>query len=128
MNKFEILFKLSDTADRLESAGLLREAIVLTNVMKRMAQNENESEYQITINKIVNLLNKGLKLNNFSSVQGEYNKVYLNYNKQLDEQINRTKDNNKRAKLEKRKINFYYQCERLAQEYNGKKKERHNPK
>lgn len=37
MNKFEILFKLSDTADRLESAGLLREAIVLTNVMKRMA-------------------------------------------------------------------------------------------
>lgn len=37
MNKFEILFKLSDTADRLESAGLLREAIALTNVMKRMA-------------------------------------------------------------------------------------------
>ena len=53
MNKFEILFKLSDTADRLESAGLLREAIVLTNVMKRMADVvelwDDEPDYTIAI-------------------------------------------------------------------------------
>lgn len=54
MNKQEILFKLSDTADRLESAGLLREAIVLTNVMKRMADvvepwDQEEPDYNYAI-------------------------------------------------------------------------------
>ena len=122
MNKFEILFKLSDTADRLESAGLLREAIVLTNVMKRMAQDDNESEYQIAINKIVNLFNQGLKLNDYRPVQDEFNKVYNNYIAQLNKQIGQTRDNNKRAKLEKRKLNFNYQVNRLGQEYGDRLK------
>ena len=60
MNKQEILFKLSDTADRLESAGLLREAIVLTNVMKRMAQDNDEQDdtslAELKIQEIKNLL------------------------------------------------------------------------
>ena len=122
MNKFEILFKLSDTADRLESAGLLREAIVLTNVMKRMAQDDNESEYQIAINKMVNLYNQGLKLNDYRPKQDECNKVFNNYIAQLNTQIGQTRDNNKRAKLEKRKLNFIYQVNRLAQEYGDRLK------
>jgi len=132
MNKQEILFKLSDTADRLESAGLLREAIVLTNVMKRMAQDNSEEdsefEYRIAINRLVNLYDQGISLNDFSSVNGEIDKAYWDYIKQLDKQINQTKDNNKRAKLVKRKLNFNYQVERLNQEYNGKLKARYNPK
>lgn len=132
MNKQEILFKLSDTADRLESAGLLREAIVLTNVMKRMAQDnseeDNEFEYRIAINKIVNLFNKGYNSNDGSSIQGELDKLYNDYHARLDKQINQTKDNNKRAKLVKRKLNFKYQVERLNQEYNAKLKARYNPK
>lgn len=122
MNKFEILFKLSDTADRLESAGLLREAIVLTNVMKRMAQDDNESEYQIAINKIVNLLNEGLKEKGFDKVASKINGVYNNYIAQLNTQIDQTRDNNKRAKLEKRKLNFYYQLVRLQQDYRSRLK------
>ena len=132
MNKQEILFKLSDTADRLESAGLLKEAIVLTNVMKRMAQDNDEEdsefEYRIAINSIEYLYNQGYNSNDGSSIQGELTKLYNDYHARLDKQINQTKDNNKRAKLVKRKLNFKYQVERLNQEYNGKLKARNNPK
>ena len=90
-------------------------------------EEDSEFEYRIAINSIEYLYNQGYNSNDGSSMQGELNKLYLDYHARLDKQINQTKDNNKRAKLVKRKLNFKYQVERLNQEYNGKLKVRDNP-
>jgi hypothetical protein len=124
MNRIEILFKLSATADNLESAGLFREAIVLTNVMKRMAE---DSEYQVALNKLIALYENGLKKNDFSSnAVNDRDKVYNDYIAKLDAQIKQTNDNNIKSKLEKRKLNFYYQNLRLVQRYNSDFKLKNN--
>ena len=124
MNKQEILFRLSDTADNLESAGLFREAIVLTNVMKRMAE---DSEYQVALNKLIALYENGLKKNDVSSnLIKDSDKVYNDYIAKLDAQIKQTNDNNIKSKLEKRKLNFYYQNQRLVQKYNSDLKLKNN--
>jgi len=124
MNRIEILFRLSDTADNLESAGLFREAIVLTNVMKRMAE---DSEYQVALNKLIALYENGLKKNDFSNnLIKESDKVYNDYIAKLDAQIKQTNDNNIKSKLEKRKLNFYYQHQRLVQKYNSDLKVKNN--
>jgi len=80
MNKFEILFKLSDTADRLESAGLLREAIVLTNVMKRMADVvepwDDEPDYTIAIEGIEkNIYNNSIAHGYYNDYVNEMNRL-----------------------------------------------------
>jgi hypothetical protein len=124
MNRIEILFRLSDTADNLEAAGLFREAIVLTNVMKRMAE---DSEYQVALNKLIALYENGLKKNDFSSnLIKDSDKVYNDYIAKLDAQIKQTNDNNIKSKLEKRKLNFYYQYQRLVQKYNSDLKLKNN--
>lgn len=105
MNKQEILFKLSDTADRLESAGLLREAIVLTNVMKRMAEapydmnvirdesSDEEPDYYYTIQNIEDYMTQG----KFEEAQSIYNE----YVKDMTDLIEIKNNPNKRD-LEKR--------------------------
>ncbi len=124
MNRIEILFRLSDTADNLEAAGLFREAVVLTNVMKRMAE---DSEYQVALNKLIALYENGLKKNDFSNnLIKESDKVYNDYIAKLDAQIKQTNDNNIKSKLEKRKLNFYYQHQRLVQKYNSDLKVKNN--
>lgn len=81
MNKFEILFKLSDTADRLESAGLLREAIVLTNVMKRMADvvelwDQEEPDYYYAIQRIAeNITNNSIAHGIYNEYVNEMNRL-----------------------------------------------------
>jgi hypothetical protein len=113
MNKFEILFKLSDTADRLESAGLLREAIVLTNVMKRMAQNyDDQYEYQYAINELRDLYAAGFKSGVYNNQ--EISKVFQEYLNKLDEQIKQTSDPNLQKELKKRKQAFTLQTNRLV--------------
>ena len=76
MNKQEILFRLSDTADNLEAAGLFREAVVLTNVMKRMADvvelwDQEEPDYYYTIQNIKDYMTQG-KSKEAQSIYDEY--------------------------------------------------------
>jgi hypothetical protein len=121
MNKQEILFKLSDTADRLESAGLLREAIVLTNVMKRMAQDyDDQYEYEYAINELRDLYWAGFKSGQYNNE--EINKVYKEYINKLDEQIRQTSDPNLQKELKKRKQAFTLQTNRLVDVVNTKSK------
>lgn len=107
MNKFEILFKLSDTADRLESAGLLREAIVLTNVMKRMAGvkqpwDQEEPDYYNAIQEYK------ANIKNNQHAKSIYDKYYTD----MTNLINIPNNPNKRE-LQKRLRTFELQVEKL---------------
>lgn len=105
MNRIEILFRLSDTADNLEAAGLFREAVVLTNVMKRMAQapydmnvirdesSDEEPDYYNTIQNIKDYISQ----NNATEAQNIYNQYKID----MQELINIPDNPNKRD-LEKR--------------------------
>jgi hypothetical protein len=124
MNKQEILFKLSDTADRLESAGLLREAIVLTNVMKRMAEDpydmnvirdESSLDYNTAINEIKELYQEGLNTGSFNS--SEISRILSEFNDELDNQIQNSYDDNLINKLKKTKLNFKFQTDRMYAHY-----------
>ena len=105
MNRIEILFRLSDTADNLEAAGLFREAIVLTNVMKRMAQapydmnvirdesSDEEPDYYYTIQNINDYMTQG----KFEEARSTFDQ----YKRDMQELINISDNPNKRD-LEKR--------------------------
>jgi hypothetical protein len=115
MNKQEILFKLSDTADRLESAGLLREAIVLTNVMKRMADvvqpwDEEEPDYYYAIQGYAENVGKNNQL---------AQSIYDEYVKDMTDLINIQNNPNKRD-LEKRLQAFKLQVEKLNSEHKSR--------
>jgi len=126
MNRIEILFRLSDTADNLEAAGLFREAVVLTNVMKRMAQapfdmnvirDESSSslDYNTAINKIKALYEEGLKTGSFNS--SEISGILFEFNDELDNQIQNSYDDNLINKLKKTKQNFKLQTDRMYAHY-----------
>lgn len=113
MNKFEILFKLSDTADRLESAGLLREAIVLTNVMKRMADvvqpwDEEEPDYTYAIQGVAANI-----LNNRSLAQSIYNEYVNEMNRLIA-----IPNNPNKSELTKRLKAFELQTKKLESQVN----------
>ncbi len=131
MNRIEILFKLSDTADNLEAAGLFREAIVLTNVMKRMAQapfdmnvirDESSLDYNTAINEIKELYQEGLNTGSFNS--SEISRILSEFNDELDNQIQNSHDNNLINKLTKTKQNFKLQTDRMYAHYVGNQSKR----
>jgi hypothetical protein len=98
MNRIEILFRLSDTADNLEAAGLFREAVVLTNVMKRMAEvfepgNEEEPDYYYTIQNIKDYWTQ--------SKDKEAQSIFDQYKRDMEKLIKIPNNPNKRD-LEKR--------------------------
>jgi len=98
MNRIEILFRLSDTADNLEAAGLFREAVVLTNVMKRMAEvfepgNEEEPDYYYTIQNINDYMTQG----KFEEARSTFDQ----YKRDMEELI-KIPDNPNKRDLEKR--------------------------
>jgi hypothetical protein len=120
MNRIEILFRLSDTADNLEAAGLFREAVVLTNVMKRMAEapydmnvirDESSLDYNTTINEIKELYEEGFKNRSFNNT--EISRIISEFNNELDNQIQNSYDDNLINKLKKTKLNFKFQTDRM---------------
>jgi hypothetical protein len=126
MNRIEILFRLSDTADNLESAGLFREAVVLTNVMKRMAEapydmiairDESSSslDYNTAINEIKALYEEGVKNRSFNNT--EISRIISEFNNELDNQIQNSYDDNLINKLKKTKLNFKLQTDRMYASY-----------
>ena len=124
MNRIEILFRLSDTADNLESAGLFREAVVLTNIMKRMAESpydmnvirdESSLDYNTTINEIKELYEEGFKTGNFNNT--EISRIISEFNNELDNQIQNSYDDNLINKLKKTKLNFKFQTDRMYANY-----------
>jgi len=126
MNRIEILFRLSDTADNLEAAGLFREAVVLTNVMKRMAQvpydmnvirddSSSSLDYNTAINEIKALYEEGVK--NRSINNTEISRIISEFNNELDNQIQNSYDDNLINKLKKTKLNFKFQTDRMYADY-----------
>ncbi len=122
MNRIEILFRLSDTADNLEAAGLFREAVVLTNVMKRMAQSPHDMivirddsssslDYNTAINEIKALYEEGVKNRSFNNT--EISRIISEFNNELDNQIQNSYDDNLINKLKKTKLNFKFQTDRM---------------
>ena len=81
MNRIEILFRLSDTADNLEAAGLFREAVVLTNVMKRMAQVAQTQQP----GNMQQLLNESKRLSEeFTKYSDKVYNLFLEINRKID--------------------------------------------
>jgi hypothetical protein len=124
MNRIEILFRLSDTADNLEAAGLFREAVVLTNVMKRMAEapydmnvirDESSLDYNTAINEIKKLYQEGLNTGSFN--RSEISRIISEFNNELDNQIQNSYDDNLINKLKKTKLNFKFQTDRIHASY-----------
>ncbi len=116
MNRIEILFRLSDTADNLEAAGLFREAVVLTNVMKRMAEapydmnvirdesSDEEPDYYYTIQNIKDYWTQG----NLKEAQS----IFDQYIKDMQELI-KIPDNPNKRDLEKRLNAMILQIKKL---------------
>jgi hypothetical protein len=136
MNRIEILFRLSDTADNLEAAGLFREAVVLTNVMKRMAESrvaaitdapdptlmsDNDVEYAQIINRYKDIVYKWNSAKNQQErkkIINDRNKIYFDYINKLNDQINNSRDANLKSELNKRLQNFKLQTDRILMHSN----------
>jgi hypothetical protein len=137
MNRIEILFRLSDTADNLEAAGLFREAVVLTNVMKRMAESRvaaitdspdptlmsnNDVEYAQIINRYKNIVYQWYSAKNENErkkISNDKDKIYFDYINKLNDQIKHSKDANLKSELNKKIQNFKLQTERMLMESNA---------
>ncbi len=136
MNRIEILFRLSDTADNLEAAGLFREAVVLTNVMKRMAEarvaaitdapdptlmSDNDVEYAQIINKYKDIVYKWNSAKNQQEkkqIINDRNKIFFDYTNKLNNQIKNSRDANLKSELNKRLQNFKLQTDRIMMHSN----------
>jgi hypothetical protein len=108
MNKKQILASLNNVANSLDNSGLYKEAIVLTNVMKRMADvveplDQEEPDYYYEIQKYAENVGKNKEL---------AKSIYDEYVKSMTDLIDIQNNPNKRD-LEKRLQAFKLQVAKL---------------